>query len=487
MRNCFLIVLAALFLSGNTLAGQPVSFDPEIRKFYFNLDTLGGNRLLMQRYPANDPEFIRIIGYRDFLHSFLYQSKINTDLYFRQSGKWLQILEKSRASNNSVPAAIAEIHLYRAVLAAQFSDYKASAVELVASYKVVAKSGSDFNSPDRNKLSGILGVLFQQIPDQYGKYLRLLGVRSSGLSGYNGLERYYSAALPGTIERMEGYLLMITSLKEFSQDPAAAWNFVRAEGKPMLDNPLIRYQSALAALKAGDCESAVKLLDSRATGNVQPAFPYWTYQLGRSKLYQNDPTAAGYLEKFLENPGGDNYRHTALLMAGWFYLLHGQQDKANEYFLRIKILPEPFTPYDKQALREVSNDNIPDPDLLKVRLLFDGGYYDQCLEKCERLILSGKFHDQEEGELLYRKARCEQRMGRLSPAITSFLRVIERAGGIRSYIVPNAALQLGNLYKKTGQFDLARKYYNVCLDLNKYGYRDGINRQAQAALRELGR
>jgi len=485
MRNCFLIVLTALFLSGNPLTGQSVSFDPEIRKLYLKLDTLMGNRLLMQRYPANDPEFIRIIGYRDFLHSLLYQSKINTDFYFSQSGKWLQILEKSRASNNSVPAAIAEIHLYRAVLAAQFSNYKASAVELVASYKVVAKSGSDFNSPDRNKLSGILGVLFQQIPDQYGKYLRLLGVRSSGLSGYNGLERYYSAALPGTIERMEGYLLMITALKEFSQDPAAAWNFVRAEGKPMLDNPLIRYQSALAALKAGDCESAVKLLDSRSSGNVQPFFPYWTYQLGRTKLYQNDPTAAGYLEKFLENPGGDNYRHNALLMAGWFYLLHGQQDKASEYFLRIKNLSGPLTIYDKQALNEAATERMPDPDLLRVRLLFDGGYYDQCLEKCERLILSGKYHDQEDGELLYRKARCEQRMGRISPAITGFLGVIERADRIRSYIVPNAAMQLGNLYKKTGQFDLARKYYNVCLDLNKYGYREGINRQAQVALKEL--
>lgn len=485
MRNFFLIVLVALLLSGNLLKGQTVSFDPEIRKFYLNLDTLEGNKLLKQRFPANDPAFVRIIAYRDFLHNLLYQSKIKSDLYFRLSGDWLEILGKSGNSKNSMPAAIAEIHLYRAVLAAQFSDYKAATIELVACYKVVAKSGTDFISPDRNKLSGILGVLFQQIPDQYGKYLWLLGVRSSGLSGYNGLERYYSAALPGTIERMEGYLLMITALKEFSRDPAAAWNFIRAEGKPMLDNPLIRYQSALAALKAGDCESAVELLDSRVNGNVLPAFPYWTYQLGRCKLYQNDSDAAGYLERFLDNPGGDNYRHTASLMEGWFYVLHGQQDKAKEYFLRIRNLPSPLTIYDKQALNEAGADKIPDPDVLKVRLLFDGGFYDQCLEICEKLILSGKYNDLEDGELLYRKARCEQRLGRISPAIQSFLGVIGRADKIATYIVPNSALQLGNLYKKSGQFDLARKYYRVCLDLNKYGYREGLNRQAQVALKEL--
>ncbi|MCX6224110.1 MAG: tetratricopeptide repeat protein, partial [Bacteroidia bacterium] len=456
-------------------------------KFYFNLDTPGGNRLLMQRYAENSAEFIRIIGYREFIQTLLFQSKKGIDLFFSRSDVWLQKLEKTRTSNNSMLAAFAEIHLYRAVLASQFSDYKASAIDLVASYKAVAKSGSELSTPDRNKLSGILGVLFQQIPDQYGKYLWIFGIRSSGLSGYNGLERYYTTALPGSIERMEGYLLMITALKEFSQDPAAAWNFIRAEGKPMLENPLIRYQSALAALKAGDCDSAVKLLDSQANGNVLPAFPYWTYQLGRCKLYQNDPVASVYFERFLKNPGGDNYRHTALLMAGWSYLLHGQSDKASEYFHRIKNLPAPFTVYDKQALNEVGSDRIPDPELLKVRLLFDGGYYDKCLEICEVLILSGIYHDREDGELQYRKARCEQRMGLISRAINSFLGVIDRADRIRSYIVPNSALQLGNLYKKSGQFDLARKYYKLSLDLNKYGYRDGINRQAQAALRELGK
>ena len=273
MRNCFLIVLAALVLSGIPLAGQTISSDPDIRKLYFNLDTLGANRLLNQRYRATDPQYLRIIGYRDFLHTLLFQSKSNIDLYFLQSDKWLQKLEKTRPADFSLRAAIAEIHLYRALLATHFSDYKASAVELFASYKVVAKYGSDFNSSDRNRLSGIIGVLLLQVPDEYVKYLKALGIRPSGLSGYNGLERYYSAALPGTIERLEGYLLLITAYKEFSQDPAAAWKFVKSEGVPMLDYPLIRYQSALAALKAGECESALKLLDPKANGNIRPAFP----------------------------------------------------------------------------------------------------------------------------------------------------------------------------------------------------------------------
>jgi tetratricopeptide (TPR) repeat protein len=486
MRNCFPIVLAVLFLSGSPVESQTITNHPEIRKFYLYLDSPAGDLLLNNFYRPDYPEYIRLNSYKEFLHALIFQSRSNFDRYLIQSDTWLQNLDRLKSSNVSVSAAIAEVRLFRAVLAAQFSEYKTSAKDLLASYKIVSKSGSDFNPADRNKLSGILGVLFQQVPEQYGKYLRLLGIHASGLSGLNGLERYYSAASAGSVERTEGYLLLVTSLKEFSKDPAAAWNFVKAEGLPMLDNPLVRYQSALAALKAGDCESALKLLEGDGKSNDSRTFPFWNYQLGRCKLYRNDPDAAACLEKFINLPGGDNYRHRALLLTGWFYLIHGQKEKTQALFTQMKNLSGPYTPYDRQALSEASENRLPDPDLLKVRILFDGGYYDPCLATCKKLMDSGRLSEPEVGELLYRKGRCEQRLGNYTQAINSYIGVVDRADVIRNYTVPNAALQLGDLYKKSGQIKLARKYYNVCLEWNKYGFREGISRQAEMALKELG-
>jgi len=485
MKNRFLITLTILLLSGNLMFAQPGHFDPEIRICYLNLDTLSGNKLLIQRYQADDPEYIRITGYRDFLHTLLYQSKSNYTRYFSRSDQWLQKLKKNKTADGSIKPALAEIHLYRALLGSFYADYKPAAFDLYDSYKVVTKSGSGFSISDFNKLSGIIGVLLKQIPDQYVKYLKAVGVKPSGLSGLNGLELYYRSALPGSAERIEGYLLMITALKEFGKEPEDAWTFIKKEGKLMLDNPLIRYQSALAALKAGDCEWALKLLDPKLNGNVQPAFPYWNYQLGRCKLYQNDPTATDYFEKFLANPGGDNYRHIATLMQGWSYLIHGQQNKANDCIIRVKNMQGASTEYDRQAVREVSSGLMPKPGFIQVRLQFDGGYYEKCMETCAKMIESHQFSTAEDGELYYRKARCEQRLGKQAQAIKSFLEVIGRADAIQSYIVPNAALQLGELYKKAGQIELARKYYRICLDQNNFGYRDGIDRQARLALKEL--
>jgi tetratricopeptide (TPR) repeat protein len=485
MRNGFLIVLFALLLSGNFLSAQSISFDPEIRKLYLDLDTVGGNRLLSQRYQVNSPDFVRLTAYREFLKALLNQSKIGTENFKSESSTWIQLLDKSRSSGIHTQVAIAEIRLYRSILAAQISDYKNSATDLITSYKIVARSGMDFNVNDRNKLSGIMGVLFQQIPDQYVKYLKLLGIRSAGLSGYNGLERYYGSALPGSAQRIEGYLLLVISHKEFSQDPSEAWRFIQAEGNPMMENPLIRYQCALSALKAGDCNTAVKLLETGLSEDGKAPFSYWNYQLGRTKLYQDSPESVVFFDKFLSDPGSDNYKHSAMSMAAWYYRIHGQQGRVENYIGNLRNLNAPLNMIDKQALNELSAVKLPNPYLLKMRFLFDGGYYQECLSDCEKMLLAGGISGPEDGELLYRKARSEQRLGKTAAALNSFREVIARADKINSYIVPNSALQMGYIYKKTGQTELARKYYTVCLDLNKFAYRDGISRQAQAALREL--
>jgi len=487
MKNCFLIIISVLLLSGNQIYGKTDSFDPDIRKLYLHFDTEAANRLLIQRYPASDPRHIRLLGYREFLNNILHQSKFNTDQYIRQSDGWLKALEKSKGDPVVSLPARAEIHLYRAVLASQISDYKVSATELIASYRIVAKSGLDFTVADRNKLSGILGVLFQQIPEQQSKYLKLLGIRPSGLSGFSGLERYYGAAPLGSVERMEGYLLLLTALKELNQDPEAAWKFAQAESTPMLENPLIRYQTSLSALKAGDCEVAAGFLEAGQALGQDRSIPYWNYQLGRMRLYRSEPAASDLLGAFITNPGGDSYRHNAVLLQGWSMLLSGQKENWSKVPARMKALPTPLTTYDKQALREISADSMPDPDLLRARLLFDGGYYSKCLEMSGKLLKNGDYSRREVGELYYRMARCEQRLGKKSSAIGYFLKVVEDAENIQSYLVPNSALQLGHLYKSSGQNELARKYYQLCLDQNKYGYREGLNRQAEKGLRDLGR
>lgn len=480
-----LIVLTLFLGSGIRVIGQPGSNTPEIRKYYLELDTLNGDKLLRKYHAIGTAGDIRLTAYRNFLLILIYQSKVRYDRYMNLSDQWIRGVGKARISEPEAAVIQAEIHVYRAVLASQFSEYRSAASDLLAAYRLVTRWGSRFPTADRDKLSGFLGVIFRQVPERHARYLTLLGVRPSGLSGFNGLERYFSSASAGSVERIEGFLLLVTAFKEFGQDPAAAWKFVQSGQVPEPANPLVRYQSALAALKAGACGEAIQLLDVPGKPGLLP-FPVWAYQLGRCKLYRNDPNAIDYLRTFSGHAESDNYRHVTVLMMSWYYQLTDQEEKAKTVLQEMARLPEPVTPNDRQARTEAA-EGLPDPRLLRARLLYDGGYYEPCISWCQEIQGSMRSVPRMEGEVLYRQARAEQRLGRTTAAIRSYLGVIDRKDAIRSYLVPNAALQLGHLYKQSGQTELARKYYTLCVETNTYGYREGLSRQAHAALEELDR
>ena len=480
------LILPVLLCVAGTLpllaSGDPAG---DIRISYLNLDRRSGNIQLAAHYPDQSAVSIRLTALRDFLDCLMDQTAIATDRFHSRADYWIPFLKKQEPADPVGTAACIEISLYQAVLASQLSDYKTASLSLIRAYREIEKNGQILSVPDRDKLSGILGILFSVVPEQAARILRMTGVKPAVLGSFAGLRKYYEESVPGTADRLEGWLLMVTSLKEFSEDTEQAWEFVQQQGNPFPGNPLVLYQSALAALKAGHNDEAIRLLEATPDGFPKPLFPAWNYQLGRCYLNRLDLRAEACLNSFLEDPGGETYRHIATLRLAWSRLVHGQPDEFRQLAQAILTLPQPRTPYDKHAVREVKGTDVPDAELIRLRLLFDGGYYDRCLNGCllrrQDPFLSGR----DAAELDYRTARCYHRLGRREEAISHYLRVISQRDQVQSYWLPNSALQAGFLYKEKGQQDLARTYFELALKLNRYGYREGIERQAKAALAGL--
>jgi len=467
--------------------GQTVVQTENVKKAYLNLDYKLGNSLLSATLSPDSPEYIRMAALRDFLSCLLRQSEGANAGFYTKAAYWRNMLTGMEPRSPVNHATTAELSVYRAVLASQFSDYRTSASALIQAYQDIEKNGRYMDVSDLNKLSGILGVLFSQVPDKAMKILKVAGIGASGLRSFDGLMDYYSGSAPGSSGQLEGWLLLVTAYKEFSSNPAKSREFIIQEGDLFPGNPLVCYQSALAFLKAGFNDEAIRLLENGIRTSPDGSFPLWNYQLGRCYLNRMDSKAAVYLEKFLAAPGGATYRHIGSLRLAWYFLINGEPNKAQALFKEITQLPKALSVYDQHAVREAESGMLPDADLIRLRLLFDGGYYDRCLAGCEALELTEDLTGVSAVEEKYRKARCLQRMNRTDEAIGSYLKVLDQMGKVRSYWLPNSALQLGYLYKEKGQTDLALKYFNICLDINKYGYREGINRQARTALDELSR
>jgi hypothetical protein len=97
--------------------------------------------------------------------------------------------------------------------------------------------------------------------------------------------------------------------------------------------------------------------------------------LGMAKLHRLDPDADLYLKSYLRQFKGRNYIKEAYQKLAWSQLVEGNvagylMNNANIIKYGRAIVDE-----DKAALREANAGQMPNIDLLKARLLYDGNYY----------------------------------------------------------------------------------------------------------------
>ena len=141
-------------------------------------------------------------------------------------------------------------------------------------------------------------------------------------------------------------------------------------------------------------------------------------------------------------------------------------------------------PQDQQARAEAVVESAPEARLLALRMMIDGGYHDRCIEAARMLLVAEK-RPVARAEAFYRLGRAFQMTQQTEQAIQAYEEVLKSGGEIKAYWIPYSALQLGHLYRKEGKKEASEKAYRDCLKLNRYGYRDGIRREAEKGLREL--
>ncbi len=168
----------------------------------------------------------------------------------------------------------------------------------------------------------------------------------------------------------------------------------------------------------------------------------------------------------------------------WYWLLQGNVDKYHDYMTKVSLYGDDYTDGDKQATDEARSGEIPNPCLLKARLLFDGGYYnfaDSVLNRYDCQMHSGR----DEIEFPYRKGRIAHAMGEYDLAISWYDQAMELGREQAYYFAANAALQAGNILESQENFELAEIYFKKCLKMPTKEYKTSINQKARAGLNRL--
>ena len=120
--------------------------------------------------------------------------------------------------------------------------------------------------------------------------------------------------------------------------------------------------------------------------------------------------------------------------------------------------------------------------MLKSRLLFDGGYYDRAKDELDGYKTN---ESRNQLEYTYRLGRIYQGWGKTDEAIPYYKETIQRGEKQPYYYAANSSLQLGMIYEKQDDFELARTYYSKVLDMDFDEYQFSISNKAQAGLNRI--
>ena len=92
-----------------------------------------------------------------------------------------------------------------------------------------------------------------------------------------------------------------------------------------------------------------------------------------------NPNAIKHFENYVNSFDGQNYIKSAYMRISWHYLTQGDLDNFKLAQANIHHYGNTLVDSDKEA-KSFRKRNQPHPQLLKSRLLFDGGYHQKSIE-----------------------------------------------------------------------------------------------------------
>ena len=429
-----------------------------------------------------------IENYSDYLKIQVGEEKTDFDILKKNKEKRIEIVENDKSKSPWYLYSQAEINLQWAANRLKFGEYFTAAFEINKAYRLIQENNKLYPDFIPNKKSlGLLYTLIGSVPEQYSWILSIIGMEGNIKTGLN---------------------LMAESIKEMKVDKdyrimLEETYFLYAFLKMNLDNNrkdlenlltelkdsdylLLKFALSRIASKLGENDLAIQILENRILNKDYYPFHYLDYLLGINKQNKMDDECVIHFKNYLDNFKGNNYKKSALMRMSWHYHIKGNKEKYSLYKNRINSLNGKQVDADREAQSYYSNSKAPHVNLLKARLLFDGGYSTLAVEELEK-INSNKFFENSKNNLeyFYRYGRCMEQMNKNDVAIKYYKKTVLAGKDDPLYFAAKSALQIGLLYEMDNNLDEAKRYFNICIEMEDHQYEQGIEQKAKAGLNRL--
>ncbi|MBR9859869.1 hypothetical protein GYB22_03815 [bacterium] len=421
------------------------------------------------------------------LELFVTEDPTNYKTYYESYDQDLGLFEDLQDSEPFKRFVQAELMFYWAAVKGKSEEFYSAALDLNSAYKLLKQNKEDF--PDflpNNKTLGVVQSFLSTVPDQYTWAVNLLGLKADLDDGLKNLRSIaYAKGIPDEqkyIQQEAGYLYAYT-LYHIDKDTAASWQALESFTRDYKSNLLSVYFRSSLAEKMQKNDVVIETISAAPKGSEYIKFYYLNYVLGEAKLNRLDVDADQYLLKFYSNFKGSNYIKSSLQRLSWHYLIHGDEKQYIKYKNLIKEKGKALNEDDKLALL-YADKSKPNIDLLKTRLLFDGGYYKKAFAIIHPMGVKDFGNYIEKAEYAYRKARVYEALGldQIASKFYEFATVF----GINSpeYYAAYSCLHLADQAMKNENCVEARSWYQKSMEYkSNKEYINSIEQRAKQGLK----
>lgn len=486
-----IVSISILFLVSSLIYGQSrfeITADME-EAYGYAMSLRKAQALEKIKYiKSNDPDNLMVLhveNYLDFFDIFINEDKDQFDRLERNKEIRLELIEKSGVSSPHTRFVSAEITLQWALARMKFDQRYKAASEIYSAYKLLEKNVEQY--PDfllNRKSLSILHALAESLPGIVRKVFGVDGSIQQGTEEINSLtklDRDVASVFYDEISTIYAFILSSQNNKKKS-----AWTFVKDRNLDVKNNPLSCFVLANMAHKNGLNDKTIEILTERPQGSQYEQFYYLDLLLGKSKLYRLEKGADEHIKVFIDNFEGEHFIKEAYQKLAWYELVMNNNFVAyKQYMKRCVDEGNDLVDEDKQAKREAKSKHVPNPDLLKARLLYDGGYY----QRAYTLLITQSYLFQEGSqeylEYNYRMGRITQSLNNLTDAIQYYGYVINIGRKSKSYFACNSALQIGLIFESQQEYKKAKQYLKKCLKMDPDEYKRGLHQKAKSALERI--
>lgn len=378
----------------------------------------------------------------------------------------------------------AEIQLHTAILLVKNNEYISAVLYLRRALKLLEENNEKFPEFKPNQKSlGLLYSLLGSVPDSFKTGLSLFGMNGNIKTGMKMLKTL--SADNTFLFQHETATIYAFMLFHLNHDEEGAWKQLKFHQFFNNENKMDLYAIAHIGIYGLHTEDALKALEKSQFSIDYIDFPLLDYLFGLGKTYRLDSDANLYFSKFIKRYKGADYLKAAYQKMAWNERIKGNAANYTTYITKIKTIGRSQIDADKQAEKESNYTTLPNLNLLKVRLLTDGNYYERAKEILAKLEETDFVMPKDKTEFHYRLGRIYDREQNIEAAILAYKKTIEKGTDIEAYFAANACYLLGNLYEKQNNAKSALYYYEKCLTMNGYEYHNSIMQKAKSGKNRL--